>query len=245
MLDTHTYSDTASTIREASEALVDILTQYKTVPILFLMSGGSSLKLLDAVPPELFDARVTMGMLDERFSSDPAVNNYLHLIETKLYKTVTMRGIPCFESVPKAGESIAEFTKRYEDYLKAWRMGHADGVIIATQGIGPDGHTAGIMPYPDDQRTFEFYFEDSDVWVVGYDAGVRNPYPLRVTVSLPFLRNIDVSIVYAVGSDKKNALDAALAPSGEVYKTPARIIRDMKHCLLYTDQPVDRVGKEA
>ncbi|HUD19964.1 MAG TPA: 6-phosphogluconolactonase [Patescibacteria group bacterium] len=238
MVDIHSYSDTATVTREASEALTQVLGENKNTPVLLLVSGGSSLNLLHSIPMDLFDAHVAVAVLDERFSKDPGVNNFLRLSQTDFYKEAVKRGVTTFESVPKDNEAIGELAKRFEDFLKAWSMAHTDGIIIALQGVGPDGHTAGIMPYADDKRTFEFYFEDSDTWVVGYDASWRNPFPLRVTVSLPFLRKVTTSIVYAVGSGKKKALDAALAPTGELYKTPARIINEMPHCLLYTDQAV-------
>ncbi len=238
MVDIHSYPDAATATHEASEALGRVLTENKNKPVLLLVSGGSSLNLLHSIPMDVFDRHVAMAVLDERFSKDSGINNFLRLSQTDFYKEAMKRGVTVFESVPKDNEAIEELAKRFEDFLKAWKMAHTDGVIVALQGIGPDGHTAGIMPYADDKRTFQFYFDDSEVWALGYDAGTRSTYPLRVTVSLPFLRKVTTSIVYAVGVEKKEALVAALAPEGELHKTPARIINEMPHCLLYTDQSV-------
>lgn len=241
MVDVHVSPDALTASSEATKAVADALSKHKDTPVLFLVSGGSSLTLLNTLPVELFDAHVTIGVLDERFSTDPAINNFAQLSKTDFFKNATTRGASVIDTTTKDGELIEEAAKNFETELKNWRMSHADGVIIIIQGIGPDGHTAGIMPYPDDKRTHQFYFDDSEVWAMGYDCGFRNKYPLRVTVTLTFLRKVTTSIVYAVGAEKKAALEAILAPEGEVHKTPGRIISQMHECHLYTDQQVGTV----
>ena len=108
--------------------------------------------------------------------------------------------------------------------------------MVITQGIGEDGHTAGIMPYPENSALFKSLFDDPEKWVVGYDAEGRNEHPLRVTVTLSFLREVvDHSIVYAVGDGKKEALRQVLAETGTLWQTPARIIHEMRNVMLFTD----------
>ena len=252
MIDIHTFADIATTARMASQAINDELAVHREVPILFLFSGGSSRILLESFLPELFDARITVGVIDERFYSDPAVNNYAQFMQTDFYRMAVARGVTTLETTPRKNETIEQMAKRYESYLKNWQISHSDGIIMATLGIGPDGHIAGIMPaspktssqggpYTDDARTHQSLFDDEAQWVTGYDASYRNEYPLRVTVTLPFLRKVSFGVVYAVGKDKKNALIATLAPVGTISQTPARIIAEMPHCLLYTDQTLDTV----
>ena len=43
-------------------------------------------------------------------------------------------------------------------------------------------------------------------WVTSYDAEGKNPYPLRATTTLTFLKIIDHPIVYIIGNNKKTAL---------------------------------------
>jgi 6-phosphogluconolactonase/glucosamine-6-phosphate isomerase/deaminase len=241
MVDIHSYSDAPAATRMATEALRDTLIASREKSVLFLISGGSSLQLLSGLSPDLFDSRVTMGILDERYSRDPQINNFAQFANTELYAMAMKRGVACIDTFPKEGESIDDLAARWEGELKTWRMSHADGTILIAQGIGPDGHTAGMMPYPDDKATFVSLFENPTHWVTGYDAGNRNKYPLRVTVTMPFLRSVDAAVVYAVGAEKKGAITAMLAPHGTIHETPARIVHEMPHCLLYTDQAVDTV----
>jgi 6-phosphogluconolactonase/glucosamine-6-phosphate isomerase/deaminase len=128
-----------------------------------------------------------------------------------------------------------------ESGFKSWCTNNPAGIIIALMGIGRDGHTAGIMRYPDDERLFDPLFVHTVAWVVGYDAGSRNPIPLRVTVTVPFIRDIDHAVVYVSGPEKKQALCDVMAPRGLLYQTPGRILHTMKHCLLFTDLSVDKV----
>jgi len=244
MVDIHTFPDQPSACRAAKEALTMVLRDAGGKSVLFLVSGGSGFDILNELKEELFTAQVTVGVIDERFTTDPKVNNFLQLKNSDFYRKAMARGVTLIETIPHEGETVEDMAKRFEDDLKDWRIGHQDGVVIALMGIGRDGHTAGMMAYPEDVRTFQFLFEDSDVWVTGYDAGNRNQYPLRVTSTMPFLRKIDTAIVYAVGDAKKNAIVAICAPEGSLNKTPGRIIHEMKHCLLYTDQAVDTVGNK-
>lgn len=44
--------------------------------ILLLFSGGSPLEILQYLPKDIFDDRITVGVSDERYSSDPTINNF-------------------------------------------------------------------------------------------------------------------------------------------------------------------------
>ena len=105
-----------------------------------------------------------------------------------------------------------------------------------TQGIGPDGHTVGIMPFPENPARFGELFENETVWVAGYDARGKSQYPLRATVTIPFLRTqVNESIAYVTGSEKQNALKSTLHPASAPSVIPSVIIHKMKHISLFTD----------
>jgi len=241
MVDIHSFSDQPSACRAAKEAVELTLKDAAGKPVLLLISGGSGFDVLNQLSDELFSARITVSVIDERFSTDPTINNYLQLQKTDFYRKAMAKGVPVIDTIPKDSESIEEMAKRFEGELKDWRMSHPDGIMVALLGIGRDGHTAGMIGNPEDKGSFQFMFEDDSVWVAGHDAENRNPYPLRVTTTMPFLRKLDTCIVYAVGEAKKYALTAILSQNGDLYRTPGRIIQELKHCLLYTDQAVATV----
>jgi len=72
-------------------------------------------------------------------------------------------------------------------------------------------------------------------WLGGYDAKERNEYPQRATITLPFLREIDHSVMYMVGMEKKDALSRMLNAKGMLFETPARIVHEMKEVHIFTD----------
>jgi 6-phosphogluconolactonase/glucosamine-6-phosphate isomerase/deaminase len=250
MIDVHIEVDSRVAIQKAADAVSTILAGYKGVPVLFLVSGGSPMEIIKKLSPEGFDERITVGVSDERFSTDPLINNFAQLMETAWYTGIKSSGTTIIDSRPVAGETVEDSGKRFDAALKAWKGAHPDGKIVITQGIGLDGHTAGMMPasnathsvadgpYPDDTKLFYELFDNPEIWAVGYDAKEKNKYPLRITTTLPFLRMVDDAVILAVGPDKKTPLENVLAREGSLPATPGRIIHQMKHCLLFTDQRV-------
>jgi 6-phosphogluconolactonase/glucosamine-6-phosphate isomerase/deaminase len=224
----------------ASSELTQILfqfTQTKT-PILFLVSGGSALEILDSINPTSLSPVITVSVLDERFSSDPTINNFSQFMQTKLYTDAKKSGCTFIDTRLNPNETQANLKKRFESVLRTWKQNYPHGKIIITQGIGSDGHTSGIFPFPENPKKFTDFFMNPNTWVASYDATGKNPYPLRVSTTLTFLKTVDNSILFVCGDDKKPALLKTLSPDGTFTETPARIINSMKDVYLYTDQSI-------
>lgn len=249
MVDIHIAKTGIEAARKAASAIEGLISGFDSESILLLLSGGSPLEILKYLSPAPFDNRVTVSVSDERVSHDAGVNNFAQIMATRWYKAIQDKGIQHIDTRPATGETAEAMGVRFDAAIKSWKEENPMGKIIITQGIGLDGHTAGMMPAnagapagkPSDANEFRKLFENPDIWAMGYDAQEKNRYPLRVTVTMPFLRMIDHSIVYVCGSDKARPLAAVLAPTGTLAAVPARIIRNMKHCLLFTDQPVATV----
>lgn len=241
MIDIHTEQDPQRAATHAAAAITDALSEWKG-PVLLLFSGGSPLEILKVLSTTGIDARVTVGVSDERFSTDPAINNFAQIMQTPWYKTTMAAGAHVIDTRPADGETVERLGFRFDAALKAWTTAYPDGKIILTQGIGLDGHTAGMMPYPEDPALFERMFDTDGVWSVGYNAGEKNKFPFRVTTTIPFLKKADLSVVFVCGPDKRTPLGAVLSSVDSVAAVPGRIIHHMKHCLLYTDQTIDRVN---
>jgi 6-phosphogluconolactonase/glucosamine-6-phosphate isomerase/deaminase len=162
------------------------------------------------------------------------VNNFAQLVKTSFFEKAQEHGAYFIDTRMQAGDDLEVFSKRFEDALKGWQKEHPGGRIVITQGMGPDGHTAGIMPYPKEKDAFQELFEGEN-WVVGYDSVDKNVYTLRATCTMPFFRMVDHSILYAVGKEKKDALSRTLKTKGTLWETPARIIHEMKEVHIFTD----------
>ena len=190
--------------------------------------------LLEDVDPAHFGPGSSIAVLDERYSSDATVNNFAQLEKTAFYERVREKGTNFIDTKVRAGKSMGDLARRFENDLRDW-VARTKGTIIATVGVGPDEHTSGIMPYPEDPQFFETTFNDDARWIAAYDAGAKSPHRMRVTTTLPFLRKIDSAIIFATGDAKKSAFEKMLAERGSLAESPCRIWREIPGTELYTD----------
>ena len=196
--------------------------------ILLLLSGGSAWALLEKLSTDKFSDRITIGVLDERYSNDEKINNFSQLAQSNFYKNTKTAGANFVDTRVVEGESQSDLAVRFESALKKWRTENPDGKIIITQGIGVDGHTSGIMPFPENPAHFKALFDSENKWVVAYDATGKNDNPLRVTTTLSFLRQVDESVLFVSGEDKKSAVARVFDSNESISAVPARIIFEMK-----------------
>ncbi len=235
-------TETMPTVKAACDAaraaLHAALRATSPEDVLVLLSGGSAVALLDAVPDGVAWARVTLGVVDERFGAADADRNDGTLRATPFVRHALANGAR-FLAVDHGVTDEYTAARDYEARLRAWRAVHPTSHVIAVLGVGSDGHTAGVMPFPEDPPYFARLFLDSDTWVVGYDAAGKNPFARRVTVTLAYLRDhVDAAIVYACGEAKCAALcDLCAVPSitQSLAARPARIFCTMRNVRLFTD----------
>jgi len=215
---------------DAGQSLTDALREHSKKPILLMVSGGSAFSLLDFVEPSVLGPHITLTVLDERFSSDPAINNFTQLEQTKFFASCINKGVQTISTKVLEYESLHGLHNRFDTALHTWKEQNEDGVIIATMGIGPDGHTAGIFP---GEHGVDF---NDNTWVVGYTVPKEvNQYPERITVTNTFLRNkVDQAIVYAVGSDKYRLIQKLQATETSIQEIPATIFKEMPFLIIFT-----------
>ncbi|TAJ13356.1 hypothetical protein EPO56_03265 [Patescibacteria group bacterium] len=219
---------------KAAEELSIELRKADGTSLLLLLSAGSALSFLSKVSIPTTTSHITVGVLDERHSATEQENNFFTLSKTEFYKTLIARGSQSIATNTRL-ESVEALALKMENSWKLWQEKNPQGLIIATLGMGSDGHTSGIMPYPEDAGMFEILFEDNRRYVVGYDARGKHPIPLRATVTVPFLKNnVNVAITYISGNEKQNAYERLIAVSGSLAETPARIFRKMQNVHLFT-----------
>ncbi|MEX0930755.1 MAG: 6-phosphogluconolactonase [Candidatus Paceibacterota bacterium] len=215
----------------AGETLTQILLQNADIPILLMLSGGSSFTLLEHVDPACIGPHVTITTLDERFTADLSVNNFGQLKETTFYKNAMTNGANIIASTINDNDTLELAGNRFESALQEWKRHHLNGLIIATMGIGNNGHTAGI--FPDDHGVD---FNGSD-WVAAYTVPESvNQYTERITVTYTFLRDrVDTAIVYAIGPEKKKIIEMIQQPDCDIEQVPACILRELTSVTVVTD----------
>lgn len=213
-----------------------LLEQNKAYPVLFLASGGSSLAILNHINTSLLDGRVTLSVTDDRFSFDPNVNNFAQIMALPFYLQAKQQGCSFIDTRPLEGESAEQVGERFNQKLKEWMANNSTGKVIITQGIGPDSHTCGMMPYPEDPKRFNELFENPSVWAIGYNAGSKNEYPERITVTMPFLRHrVSEAVVFVAGKAKRPILANIATNKGALAAVPVMILNQMPKVQIYTD----------
>jgi len=217
----------------AKQFLQTTISRAQKYPVLLMLSGGSSLKLLEHLDPQMLNNKLTLTVLDERYSTDPKVNNWLQIEATDFYQQAVSSGVTTIPTVPKHQESLETFAKRWEKDLRKWFKNNNKRTVVATIGIGNDGHVAGISPFPKQEERFLEFIFTSD-WVKGYSGNLEPAE--RVTVTAKFMEDkIDHAIVFVSGEGKREALEKVLANEGMMAQTPARILREMKDVSVFTD----------
>ncbi|MBY0310217.1 6-phosphogluconolactonase [Patescibacteria group bacterium] len=222
-----THSDPVS---GAVKALEDVLRASSDNAVLLLLSGGSALALLDQLPDSVFGPDLAIAMLDERWSNDETINNYAQLMTTDFYKRGRAAGATFFDSRPHRDETAVALAARYELFLRTWRATNLDGVVIATLGMGADGHTAGIFP------GYVEVLSAAGEWVAAYGVpSSMNPFTVRVTVTPRFLTSeIESAIALVVGNEKRTVLHKLTATTDpEMY--PAALWHRLPKVTVFSD----------
>jgi len=222
----------------AGKYISDILAVNIDRPVLLLLAGGSAREVLDHIKTEYLSPEITVTVTDERFTDDMEHNNFDVLQTTHFYNELTQQDAYCINTSVFAGDDIELHASRFEKNIRDWMREFPKGVIIGLFGIGADGHTAGIIPDVYTDADFAAKFDNADKFVATVDAGDKNEFPYRVTVTFPFMRHVDFPLFYVKGDTvglKKQALSAALDTDTLLSKTPARIMLDMKSPIVFTD----------
>ena len=123
---------------------------------------------------------------------------------------------------------------RLEISVRDWQKNNPAGKIFAVFGMGADGHTAGIFPYPEDAKFFSANFENNH-FVSGYNAGAKNEHPERITGTFSLFKNVDEAILFICGQGKKEALEKLLKGALQPHELPAVGIYETKHFQIFTD----------
>ncbi|MEX0931612.1 MAG: 6-phosphogluconolactonase [Candidatus Paceibacterota bacterium] len=232
MITLHTH-DREIVAEKAGKRLTEMLRGRKET--LLLISGGSAFSVLDYVDSKVLTPELTIAMLDERYSNDEQVNNYLQFTRTALYGKAIDAGVNIFTTSIIDSETKEEMASRYNTFLSEWMQENKKGNIAVVFGIGADGHTAGIAPHLPSQL-FSSLFESNE-FVIAYETEYLEPSE-RITTTATFFKYVTHGICYAVGEDKREAIGHVMEGGGLISEVPARVLHRVPHLHLFTDQKV-------
>lgn len=207
-------------------ALLEVLTNslQMSKKVLWLISGGSAIasevNILKALQVSNLTKNLTIMLMDERYGRlGHPDSNWQQLLNAGVDFS-SSNSIPVLNNPQKSlQQTAADYAKQTVTQFAA-----AD-VIIGLFGIGPDGHTAGILP--GSPATY-----DTAGLVVGYNT----PQFDRVTMTRAVLAKIDIGYVFAFGDAKRPALLDLRAGTKTFSDLPAKLLQDLPNCYIYNDQ---------
>jgi 6-phosphogluconolactonase/glucosamine-6-phosphate isomerase/deaminase len=209
----------AAAYEEVAAALTQAVRTHTHV--LWFVSGGSCIEPQTAIVHQLTNDQIshlTILLADERFGpAGHADANYAKL-QAAGFKHPGLQ----FEDPLSGNIPFSAAVARYSDVVQR-ALAQAD-IVVATLGIGQDGHTAGILP-----RSAAAYDDISTV--IGYEG----PDFIRMTVGFSMLSQIKKAFVFAYGAAKQEALLRLQEGAASSPELPSMILYDMDVVTIYND----------
>jgi len=199
-----------------TEALTTRLSKGKRM--LWLVPGGSSIAIAAAVSKQLKGVpleKLVVTLTDERYGEvGHSDSNWQQMSEAGFdlpgaVLRPVLKGLDMSGTVRSFAETLEEEFDRAD-----YRIGFF--------GIGPDGHTAGILPGSP--------AVDADDMTTGYEAGKFR----RITMTPIAIEQLDEAVVYAVGEAKWPVIDE-LSTSIDLDIQPAQVLKEIPILTVFND----------
>ena len=220
----------------AGKALTDFLKTNINNETLLLSSGGSSLAILNYVSPIVLSKKTTVTVLDTRIGVNRQDENFKQLSDTEFYKEAKNKGVQFIDVSHLSDLSPKEAGEEFDLILRNWMLSRIGAKIVATVGMGADGHIAGIMPIPDNKKLFNSLFADKEKLAVGYSASGKIKFPKRLTATKTFLSRADKIVTFISGEEKRDKLSALLSKKDfKEEEFPAVMLRQFSDVSIFTD----------
>jgi 6-phosphogluconolactonase/glucosamine-6-phosphate isomerase/deaminase len=219
----------------AKQLVLEMNKYLKSSKVLLLLAGGSAVKIYVDLHHYLTDddySNLTICMGDERWNENPdhTDSNFKAIKDLQVIKDLEAKGAK-IETILH-GKTIEDDTADFNTMLDAHFT--AKHKVISLQGIGPDGHTAGILPAPKDKFNAVF---SQDAWAV-YHTDIDTKFPKRITISPKTINAVDTIIVYSAGESKLSPLSKLNTIKNlkqtQIHDMPSKILCG-KDVNIYTD----------
>lgn len=192
--------------------------------VLWLLSGGSAIDLEVAIARKLSNIRLdslSVALLDERYGPINHQNSNWYQLEQAGF---SLPGAKVYRVLN--GREILPTTREFESWLNnAYKN---SDYKIGLLGMGPDGHTSGILPGSPALR--------AKALVCAYSSSDFQ----RITTTAFALGQLDEAVLYAVGRGKWPQLER-LQTSISPVTQPAQLLKQVPKLTVFNDRLGDPI----
>jgi len=190
--------------------------------VLWLLSGGSAIKVELEVARELLGMPLellSVSLIDERYGPVSHADSNWQQLEAAGFDLPGATLLPVLVGLGRDA-TVAKWGSSMDELLTSaqYRLGFF--------GIGPDGHTSGILP------------NSLAVAATGVDFSYDGGGYQRITTTFTTILRLDEAVVYAVGEAKWPVLDR-LNQNVALADQPAQVLKQLDKLTVFTDQPAD------
>ncbi len=190
--------------------------------VLWLMPGGSAIPIAQDVLRRLqiIDcSQLAISLTDERWGDIGHTNENWKAI----FASVAMPKGANLAPINQ-GRDMQQTIMDYSAKLK--QLSEWADYRVGFFGIGPDGHTAGILPHSPAVHSLDLG--------AGYDAGNYK----RITITPLAIERLDAAIAYAVGTPKHPILDE-LSNDIPISDMPSQALKQAGDSIIFNDHRGD------
>lgn len=205
-----------------SRRISGLLTDGKKV--LWLVPGGSAIKVAAGASSKLSGEKLqnlTVTLTDERYGPPGHADSNWQQLKRAGFALDGANLIPVL-----TGKSLEETTGLFDKELK--RSFAAADYSIGLFGIGPDGHTAGILP------------GSPAIGSRQLAASFTGPDFERITITPAAIAKLTIGVVYATGGAKWPVL-GQLSRELPLDKQPAQALKAIPKLRIYNDYKGEEV----
>jgi 6-phosphogluconolactonase/glucosamine-6-phosphate isomerase/deaminase len=215
-----------NSIQPAAQYIASVISKKlaEGLKVLWLVTGGSSIEVAALASSilkggDLKNLRVTLT--DERYGEVGHKDSNWQQLQNAGFSLPGAKLHPVL-----SGLGFEETYKNFDRFLISEMV--SVNYRLGFFGIGPDGHTAGILPGSPAIGATTF--------AIGYEA---NEF-MRITMTFPAIEKLDEAIVYATGEAKQPVLDQ-LEDEVALKMQPSQILKRVPKLTIFNDYKEENV----
>lgn len=203
--------------------------------VLWLLAGGSAIKAAVRTSEQLQGKQLenlSVTLTDERYGEVGHPDSNWTQLQQAGFNLDGAQLFPILE-----GRSLDVTGKSYADNLK--NLYEQTDCRIGLFGIGPDGHTAGLLPGSSAISSSELAASFEDTHTGTPNIAVKRGIS-RITMTINAISQLDEAVVYALGETKWPQL-ISLADTIDVAVQPAQALKRVPKLTIFTDMKQEGV----